>query len=100
MNDPNRNTSDEVLGRLKEASYERLRVNLFEAVKKLLEDHSMTWDDLAEQIKFVGVPLNGKEIKQCVGDGDISIAFLNNIAHCFSAEVTFIFRPRFPFVGT
>jgi hypothetical protein len=100
MIDPNRGASEEVLKRLRDESYERLRINLFEAVKKLLDEHEMTWDDLADKLKwyvggFVGRYMTGDEVRYRMGFGRIRTDELNQIAHCFSAEIYFIFRPRF-----
>lgn len=116
---PNKGTSDEVLRRLKEESYERLRANIFEAVRKQLDDYGMTWDDLANALCrfrdknricpmwriFDRQLLNwrdktGQEVKETIGNGFLTSDMLNEIAHAFSAEVYVIFRPRFPFVNS
>jgi len=105
MISPNKGASEEVLQRLKEESYERLRANVFEAVRQKLDDFGMTWDDLANALcwdagKCDGACLTGKEVKMEVATGILSSQELNDIAHAFSAEVYIIFRPRFPYVNS
>lgn len=110
MSNPNRGASEEVLNRLRDESYERMRIELFNSIKQLLIDHDMTWDDLAEKLKWIKhlgdgmgintVYYNGEEVKNSIGTHVISVRQLNQIAHCFSAEAYIIFRPRFPFTGT
>ena len=95
MVDPNQGTSQETLDRLREESYERTRLQILQAVEQQLTDYGMTWDDLAEKLKWP----SGQGFKGFVGDGqDLNIASLNEIAAVFSAEVYVIFRPRFPWV--
>ena len=99
MIDPNKGCSDETLRRLKEESYERFRIELFEAVKKKLEDYQMTWDDLADRLQWEGVN-DGDMLKKEIGADLLTVEELNQIAHCFSAEVYPIFRPRFPWTNS
>lgn len=93
MVNPNRNTSENVLWRLKEASYERTRNELKCSVELLLEDFSMTWKDL-EPILMTNTPK--KDIIQV----EMTLRQLNEIAHVFSSELYIIFRPREPWVKT
>lgn len=102
MIDPNRGASQSVLDRHREASYERFRIELFEAVKSLLRDFDMTWDDLADRLAW---PSNetyqsGDGVREAIGQQDLSLEELNEIAHVFSAEPYIIFRPRAPWVQT
>lgn len=100
MIDPNRGASEEVLNRLRDESYERMRIELFNSIKQLLSDHDMTWDDLAEKLQWYNPPWDGVCLRRKVGKGILSMEELNDITHCFSAEAYIIFRPRFPFTGT
>lgn len=100
MIDANRGCSVENLQRLKEASYERFRVEFVGAVEMLLEGFEMDWDDLANKLAWpdeVGMYLNGSEVKRDIGTGLLSAKKMNDIAHVFSMEPYIIFRPRFPF---
>jgi len=97
MIDPNQGASQETLDRLREESYERTRLQILQAVEQQLADYGMTWDDLAEKLKWGD--MSGQEVKAFTGDGlDVGIQGLNEIAAVFSAEVYVIFRPRFPWV--
>jgi hypothetical protein len=104
MIDPNRGASDEVLEQQKEESYERMRLQLFEAVEKKLAEFGMTWDDLAAKLKWESFPregiVSGDKVRAEVGDGLLVLEEVNDIAHCFSAEAYIIFRPRFPITQT
>ena len=102
MIDPSRGASEEALERQKEESYERMRLQLFEAVEKKLAEFEMTWDDLAGKLKWEGYKgtLTGQDVKNELGSGPITSEELNSLAHCFSAEVYIIFRPRFPITQT
>jgi len=103
MKDPNRGASEEVLARLKEASYEKLRLEIYRAVEKKLEDFEMTWDDLANKLAWPdgeGSYISGSVIKMDMADGPIETDELNQIAAVFSAEVYIIFRPRQPYTGS
>ncbi len=104
MINPNRNTSEDVLRRLKEASYERMRVELKCSVELKLKDFEMTWDDLGE---LLGVD-NGilfpttraERTRELCIQGNMPLAVLNKIAHVFSCEPYIIFRPREPWTKT
>lgn len=106
MNDPNKGTSELVLWRLKEASLERFRIELFNAVKKLLEDFDMTWGDLAKKLDWQAYgplghhDMKPEELKTEIGVNELSLKELNDIAHVFSAEPYIIFRPRKPFTNS
>jgi len=108
MRNPNKGASEEVLRRFKEESYERFRIELFNSVKALMDEFDMTWDDLAESLKWVKyrgetVPVeyySGDEVMSIIGAGKIDDRRLNEIAHCFSAECYLIFRPRPPYTKT
>jgi hypothetical protein len=92
--DPNKGVSRSVLDRLKEESYERTRLQVFEAVQNQLADFRMTWDDLGKKMGW-----NGKWLREVVGGGnELTLFELNQIAHAFSAEVYVIFRPRYPWI--
>lgn len=105
MKNPNQNTSEDVLRRLKEASYERLRVELKCSVELLMKDFKMTWDDLGRLLgEEERTPGNGPSVadraKWRVGYGQITLVELNALAHIFSTEPYLIFRPREPWVKT
>lgn len=102
MIDPNRGASRSVLDRHREASYERFRIELFEAVKSLLRDFEMTWDDLADRLCWnqYGKYFRGDRVRGEIGSGLLSAKELNDIAHVFSAEPYVLFRPRAPWVQT
>lgn len=95
MIDANKDTSDEVLRRLREGSYERFRLQLFKAVEQLLADFEMTWDDLATVIGYG----TGGFFKNALGTtNSLTLTDLNEIAAVFSAEPYIIFRPRKPWI--
>lgn len=98
MTDPNKGVTPNVLARLKKASYERFLIELLIGIEQLLRDFDMTWDDLADRI----YPTKGwgLVLKKQVGDGELSLSELNDIAHIFSTEPYLIFRPRFPWTVT
>lgn len=106
MIDANKDTSPEVLERLREASYERFRIQLLNAVEKLLEDFEMSWDDLAWKLQWnifpeeVGRVMSGEQVKREIGESFLTDEEFNDIAHCFSAEPYIIFRPRKPWIKT
>ena len=93
MINPNRDASEDVLRRLKEASYERTRNELKCSVELLLEDFSMTWKNL-ESILMTNTP------KKDIVQDEMTLRQLNEIAHLFSTELYIIFRPREPWVKT
>ena len=104
MIDPNRGASKEVLRRFKEASYERLRVELKCSIELLMRDFDMTWDDIG---RLMGMAeglrrgLNRAEtVKKKVIQGSLTLNDLNTLAHLFSAEPYIIFRPRLPWIKT
>lgn len=98
MTNPNRATSEDVLRRLKEASYERLRVQLKCTIELKMKEFNMTWDDIANQLSR---PLDdGLEVKKDTLSGNLSLWELNSLAHIFSCEPYIIFRPREPWVAT
>lgn len=105
MTNPNRNTSEDVLRRLKEASYERMRVELKCSVELLMKDFDMTWDDVANKLKWPWLTrfLSGEEVKEVIiGERKYpwTLETLNEIAHIFSCEPYIIFRPREPWTKT
>ncbi len=100
MINPNRDTSDSVLRRLREASYERMRVELKCSVELLMKDFDMDWKDLARLMGGEKALLRGSELRWKVIQGQLSLEQLNNIAHIFSAEPYIIFRPRLPWTKT
>ena len=110
MVNPNRDTSEDVLRRLKEASYERMRVELKCSIELKMKDFKMTWDDLADKLKWPWnrhhAPirfLSGEEIKRVIVDEGfypLDLVTLNAIAHVFSCEPYIIFRPREPWTQT
>lgn len=93
MINPNRNTSEDVLRRFKEASYERMRVELKCSVELLLQDFSMSWQDL-ESLLMTNTP------KKDIVQDELTLRQLNEIAHLFSCEPYILFRPREPWVKT
>jgi hypothetical protein len=93
MINPNKGASQEVLIRLRTASYERFRLELLRSIEQLLVDFGMTWNELAEALGDT----EGVELKQHIGDSNqMDLCDLNDIAHIFSTEPYVIFRPRFP----
>ncbi len=100
MIDPNRNTSEDVLRRLKEASYERMRVELKCSVELLLRDFDMTWDDLGDLIGIGRAANRAYLSRYHVALGNMTLNQLNVLAHIFSCEPYIIFRPRMPWTKT
>ena len=110
MINPNRETSEYVLRRLKEASYERMRVELKCSIELLMKDFDMDWDDLAGNLKWPWNRhhtsirfLSGEEVKRVIIDEGyypLTLDTLNEIAHIFSTELYIIFRPREPWTKT
>ncbi len=105
MINPNRDTSEDVLRRLKEASYERMRNELKCSVELLLKDYDMDWDDLGrlleEEERTPGNgPSRAERAKWQVVQGQITLNDLNTLAHIFSTEPYVIFRPREPWTKT
>jgi len=105
MINPNLQTSEDVLRRLKEASYERTRNELKCSIEMLMKDFDMTWDDLGQLLgEEVRTPGNGPSradrTKWKVVQGQITLKELNLLAHIFSCEPYIIFRPRMPWTQT
>lgn len=104
MINPNRNTSKDVLRRLKEASYERMRVELKCNIESKMVEFGMTWDDLG-RLCGVGTKLHcgmsrGDKIKWKIVEGSLTLNDLTTLAHLFSCEPYIIFRPREPYTRT
>jgi len=103
MINPNRQTSEDVLRRLKEASYERMRVELKCSIELLMKDFDMTWDDLGELLGF-GPSTEGDtredRVKWHILQSGLFLSELNTLAHIFSCEPYIIFRPRMPWTQT
>ena len=93
MINPNRETSEDVLRRLKEASYERMRVELKCSVELLMKDFDMTWDDLTCLLTI-------DNPQETVIQEELTLSDLNAVAHIFSTELYIIFRPRSPWTKT
>ena len=105
MINPNRDTSEEVLRRLREASYERMRVELKCSVELLMKDFKMTWDDIGELLGFgptgeTDIETRADRVRNHVIQGGIFLEELNRIAHVFSCEPYILFRPRHPWVNS
>ncbi len=100
MINPNRATSEEVLRRLKEASYERMRVELKCSVELLMKDFDMTWDDLILLLGNGKILKDGDRVRQAIIGGGLTLRQLNEITHLFSCEPYIIFRPRSPWTKT
>lgn len=94
MIDANKGQSETVLNQYRQESYERFHIEVINAVKQLLDDFEMTWDDLAEKI---GWGLYGESLKLKIGCRDLTMWELNDIAHVFSSEPFILFRPREPY---
>ena len=95
MINPNRDTSEDVLWRLKEASYERMRIELKCSVELKMKEFDMDWDDIGRLMN-----ISGGAAKQAVINDNINLKDLNALAHIFSCEPYIIFRPREPWVKT
>ena len=105
MINPNRQTSEDVLRRLKEASYERMRVELKCSIELLMRDFDMTWDDLGrllgEETRTLGNgPSRADRAKWRVVQGQITLVEVNALAHLFSMEPYILFHPREPWTKT
>lgn len=105
MINPNRETSETVLRRLKEASYERMRVELLNTVELLMKDFDMTWDELGELLGFeptgkTDTETRADRVRWHITQGGMYLTELNALAHIFSAEPYIIFRPRMPWTKT
>ena len=104
MIDPNHNTSEDVLRRHKEASYERMRVELKCSVEMLMRDFDMDWDDVGRLLGMKEKMWQGRARAEVAKDkvigGSLTLNDLNALAHLFSCEPYLIFRPREPWVKT
>lgn len=105
MINPNRQTSEDVLRRLKEASYERMRVELKCSIELKMKEFGMDWDKLGELLGFgptgeTDVETRADRVKGHVIQGGMFLSELNAVAHIFSCEPYIIFRPREPWVKT
>lgn len=105
MENPNREASLEVLERLKQGSYERMRVELKNSVESKMRDFDINWDDLGRLLGIAKMPEDcnlsrGDTAKWRIVQGQITLAELNTLTHIFSCEVYIIFRPRDPWVKT
>ncbi len=105
MTGPNRNTSEEVLRRLKEASNERMRVELLNSLVLKMKDFDMTWDDLGRLLGWeptgeTDIETRANRVRDYVIQGGLFLSDLNELAHIFSCEPYIIFRPREPWVKT
>ena len=100
---PNRATSEDVLRRLKEASYERMRVELKNSVELKMKDFDMTWDDLGRLLGMKGIeknPMWEEYAREHIIEEGMSLEDLNEITAIFSCEPYIIFRPREPWTQT
>jgi len=104
MINPDQNTSEEVLRRLREASYERMRVELKCSVELLMKDFDMDWDELGRLLGMKQKTWQGRTraevVKHKIIQGSLTLDDLNLLAHIFSCEPYIIFRPREPWVKT
>lgn len=105
MINPNRETSEDVLRRFKEGSYERMRIELKNTVEAKLEDFDMSWDELGQMLEFgptgeTDIETRADRVRSHVIQGGIFLSELNAIAHAFSCEPYIIFRPRQPWIKT
>lgn len=104
MINPNRDTSEDVLRRLKEASYERVRIEVKNSIEILMRDFDMTWDDVGQLLGLkVGpenFPSQGDRAKKAVIENDLTLVELNELTAIFSCEPYVIFRPRNPWTKT
>ena len=105
MNNPNKGSTSEVLSRLKDASEERMRVELLNSVELKMRDFNMSWDELGALLGFGPTGETDKEtradrVKSHIVQGGIFLTELNHITHVFSCEPYIIFRPREPWTRT
>ena len=100
MINPNRDTSEDVLRRHKEASYERMRVELKCSVEMLMKDFDMDWDELGDLMGIGRCRSRGHQAKYKLLMGNMTLRELNNVAHIFSCEPYILFRPRDPWIKT
>lgn len=104
MINPNRDASEDVLRRLKEASYERMRVELKCSVELLMKDFQMDWDDIGRLLQVVdnhrSKRTRAEIARERIIQGQVTLKDLNLLAHLFSCEPYIIFRPRMPWITT
>lgn len=106
MKNPNQRASKSVLERLKEASNERMRVELKNSIELKMKDYDMTWDDLAQLLGMIErkpgymVVSRADKLKQRIIGGRVTLNDLNTLTHLFSCEAYIIFRPRFPWTNS
>lgn len=104
MINPNKGASEDVLRRLKEGSYERMRVELKCSVELLMKDFDMTWDDIGRLLQVVDNHRSKRTraniAKSRIIQGQVTLRDLNTLAHLFSCELYIIFRPRLPWTKT
>lgn len=109
MKNPNQGASKEVLQRLKEASNERMRIELKNTLELKMRDFDMTWDDLARLLKMkklIGkTPISKRTpraviLQKRIIGGQVTLNDLNTLAHFFSCEPYILFRPRHPWVNS
>lgn len=100
MINPNRQTSEEVLRRLKEGSYERMRVELKNSIESKMRDFGMDWDDIGGLLGMEKRPSRGNCAKYRILFVNLTLIELNAIAHLFSCEPYILFRPRDPWIAT
>jgi len=104
MRNPNRGSSKEVLRRLKEASYERMRVELKCSVELLMKDFGFTWDDIGRLLQVIDNPRSKRTraeiVRHRIIEGQVTLKDLNTLAHLFSCEPYILFRPRLPWTKT
>ena len=100
MINPNQSTSENVLRRFKEASYERMRVDLKCSIELKLKEFGMTWDDIGASLSVPPNPLWSNYAKHILIEEEMTLERLNEVAHIFSCEPYIIFRPREPWTKT
>lgn len=106
MINPNKGANKETLRRLKEGSYERVRVELMNSVESKMRDFEMSWDDIGLLLgmtpEFIGKLSSPGDVArwEIIYDNQLTLENLNDIAHLFSCEPYIIFRPRDPWTQT
>ena len=106
MINPNKNTNEEVLRRLKDGSYERMRVELKNSIESKMQDFDMSWNDLGIQLgltpEFIGKLSSPGDVArwEIVYNDQMTLEELNAVAHIFSCEPYILFRPREPWINT
>ena len=101
MKNPNQGVSEDVLRRLRDASYERMRIELKCNIESLMEEFGFTWDDIGRLLGMTkkvrgGTKTRADVIRYKVIQGSLTLKDLNMLAHLFSCEPYIIFRPRLP----